>query len=307
VTLIAIACKGDTAEYVADSLSYSRSFRYTGHTAKSVVYHHIDAAVLAQGDSDFGSEVWTLFRRLTDAEPTFDAAVQRAPGVLREACEAVAQACGWSDGHPRDARVFFVGYSEAEGRFVSWGFFRENDFEALRLPDMFILPTPWGLRPNAFELEEPVESEDAEWNAWAEGVLTEWRDRPEPTVPADRDEWGQLVNQARGRAITELRRHPLGGKVFHTELSQGGMSFTTPLMEFDRTPQSRLELVGYTLHPLAQVRPCHCDSGRRYIECHLVEEFDDPCRCESGQPLRECCLLNDEDARRLGEALDVAI
>ena len=161
---------------------------------------------------------------------------------------------------------------------------------------MFILPTPWDLKPHDFEVPPLANTEGctAERRQWIEQTLAEWQARPGVRMPASLDAWVELVRGSRGRGISTFGHWPVGGKIYITSLERGA-SATLVLLEYDTTEEQMLNLVGYTLNPLAQLRPCWCGSERSYLDCHLALQADNPCRCGSGEKLVDCCLLGFPD------------
>lgn len=289
MTLVAIACRGDHAEFVTDSLNYTPSLRYMGFTTKAFPLPHLDAAILSQGDGEFAVVARAEAEELSKWAVDVDELVDGLAGPLRDAWDA--RPAEW----PKVSRTFVVGWSPAAGEFISWLLHHETGFEPQRLPAMYMIPTPWDHKPAKWEAErvadEPVPAETREWLA---GHVADWLTKPEVPLPADDDDWEALVRGARGRAVSSLCSWPVGGKIWLSHLRRGAYT-TYAFAEFDTTDEDVLGLVGYSLHPDAQMRSCWCDSGERYIQCHLVEEYADPCRCQSGKQLWDCCLLTPEE------------
>lgn len=282
MTLIAIACKGDTAEILTDSLSYTKNLGKLSHTSKCLVLPHLDAALLSQGDSVFGIEAKAFLAQRSALPGSFDSLLADAPRLLRELYENL-------DGARPEMSppaVFLVGWSGAAERFQAHYLAVEDDFEPMPIHGLHVMPAPITSRPTALELNraraEFVGQESS--NFW-----TEWAALPELPVPETAEDWEELGYQAQSRALIDLVRTLVGGRLFLTTLKRGS-STTTQLLEFD-DPDDFKRMVAGSQHPLAQGMPCHCGSDKTFLNCHLAEHYADghPCDCGSGDPFTECC------------------
>lgn len=193
------------------------------------------------------------------------------------------------------AVVVTTRYVPSAGRFIITGHHSADDFAPVDLGSYFVTPSDWSGRPSDFELrflDELVGSDDAEALAELAGL----RALPGPVPPTDDEAWGQLVARTcYARTVQRTRTKALiGGVVTRTELRR----FSSPARRIIGVlpmPQERLvEAFTGTLHPIGQLSPCECGSGRRALDCHLVA--DEPCRCGSDRTFGECCRLTVLDA-----------
>lgn len=292
MTLIAIATYGKHAEFVVDTMSYSRNATSFGQTTKTRLLHHLDTAILTQGDSRFGDIASAAIKVLSGAVTGFDDLAEHAHTVVRGAWE--------SDGFAKDypSSVFLVGYSEGAGEFRAFSFSSDrDDFERQALLTPLVMPSPFDYAPSALELDRTVHSlkqdEGGVSDEYLRRLQVDWASRPGFSAPRNKGEWQGLTQKCRQqRALDPSRiRTPVGGAAHHTRISRGKSS-THVIHQFDDSGAELMKLVAGTVHPLAQQAPCVCGSGQSYRECCLVQHLDSPCNCDSGETLGECCAID---------------
>ena len=289
MTLIALACYGDHAEFVTDSMAYSRNLRRLGTATKSVVLHHLDAAILTSGDGLFSAETRSYLTQSRDLldQNTFDTLIEAAPAWLRDAWRAVQSAVA---GYKLDdSTVYLVGFSEAAGEYRAYHFASEHDFNPEPIVGLHMAPTPGDYRPSDMEADK-IGRDFADLDGITEFIAS-WKAKPAHPVPAGLDDWFKVGLEARTRSTQNFLRILVGGSIYYTRLERGYAS-TMKLFDFDDTGDNLLELVGFTQHPAAQLRPCWCGSGKRHLDCHLAEFLDEPCGCGApGRLFRDCCMI----------------
>lgn len=283
MTLIAIACKGDTAEILYDSLAYTQNLGKIGHTSKCMVLPHLDAAILSQGDGVFGIEAKSVLAQSSALVDDLDQILAAAPEALRQLYADLASV------RPEitsPSTVFLVGWSGSANRFQAHYLAFEDQFEPTPIDGLHVMPAPFTERPSALELNRLkaayVGQEGS--NFW-----TGWAAMPEPLIPDTVDDWERVGERARDRALIEHCRTLVGGRLFFTRLELGS-STTTELLEFD-DPHEFERIVRGSQHPIAQQMPCSCGSGKTFLDCCLAEHYADghPCDCGSGKSFVECC------------------
>ncbi|GAA1154969.1 hypothetical protein [Nocardioides aquiterrae] len=288
MTLIAIACKGDHAEFVTDSMSYTKNLGKLGHTSKSMLIPHLDAAVLTAGDGAFGAEAKSTVLHQSGMVQTFDDLVEAVPAWLGDLEDHLLNELG--DRHLKLAppTVFLVGWSHRRKKFDAYHLATENGFEPERISGVHVMPATWTERPTTIELNR-LRDEAPDIHP---GVWDEWRKKPKRPVPRGLGEWMTLGYEVRAhRTLQDFAKTIVGGRLYYTRLERGHIS-TMQLAEFDDHGEELDKLVGWTQHPVAQQRPCHCESGKTFLECHLAEWYADghTCDCGSGKPFGECCM-----------------
>jgi hypothetical protein len=295
VTLIAISCEGDTAKFVTDSLAYKVNLGDIRRTTKSAPIHHLDAAVLTRGDHQFGAMAKSDLLGLSTAVETFDVLLRQAPGLLQELHQLTTTSMGNRYLLTSPPVVYLLGWSPTHSEFQAHYFAPEDDYEATRITGTHVFPATMNERPSKVELDRLRANADEHLAP----IWDEWWAQPERPEPASRDEWSDLAIEVRNSRT--LRRDDLfkvlvGGGLYYTEM-QRGLIATSHLLEFDDTGDELLRMVGYHQHPAAQARPCWCDSGKTYLECHLAESYADgrPCDCGSGDPFDDCCRAGQSD------------
>ncbi len=292
MTLIAIATYGNSAEFITDTLSYSANLRSLGHTSKSMVLPHIDAAVLTQGGGDFGLIAKSTVAAVSAEVPTFDDLVDEAPEVLRQI---------WATRKPDEwgkygGTVFLVGYSSRTETFRAFSFAHDRDgFAADALEAPHVMPAPYSMAPSEMELRRLTrKTPETESHANLVAALKNvWPTKPAFVAPKNKAQWqGVAVLCREQRALDPSRSRTLvGGSVHHTRLSRGKVS-THVIHTFEDSGEEFLRMVANSDHPQSQLAPCPCESGQTFRECCMVPYLDKPCGCESGQTLGECCAID---------------
>lgn len=275
MTLIAFATYGKHAQIYTDTSCYTDAMRRTGASTKWASLAQMDAVLLCTGDHLFGSLAYLACMQLSDFVPDFDQFVTALPEVLREA---------WVAQNRPQVIIFLVGWSPARGRFTAWQLAYLDEFAPIERRDVHIHPSPLTVRPSDIEMtwltQDGVDESD----------LAVLRANPKLDKPATRQEWLDLILAARERASLPMcaLKAIVGGRVVETRLERGRVT-SEVIREFDDSGEEWAQIISGTLHPDAQVGPCPCGSGRRFIDCHLP--LDNPCCCGSGKPIRDCCAV----------------
>lgn len=286
MTLIGVATYGDRAEFITDIASYSLNGSSLGRTTKFVVVSHLDAAVVTQGSGEFGDLAKLATLKFAEQASSFDELTDGAPGWLLDAWELVRE----SETHLTDSTVILVGYSPRHQRFVTYVFASESDFAPVDPGEMFLMPTPWTMRPSTMEQRRLLATDGL--GDRAREVLAGWADKPAVQRPGSASAWESLARTVREqRALESWFRVIVAGALLHTTLRRHGESSTRQLFEFDDHGEEFLRLIAYTQHPQAQLMACHCGSGKRFLDCHLAPHLDDPCGCGTGALFRDCCAV----------------
>ena len=286
MTLIAFATYGsDRAEFITDSTSYTLRVSNLGRCSKHLTIHHLDAAVLTQGSGDFGTAAKTGLLTASGKVSNFDELADVAPEVLRVVWDGGVEL---GDVHPdADGIVFLLGWSDRDGKWRAYGFPSEDGFEPVKIPGLFVTPSPWEIRPSKME-----HARVSQW--WPDHpdndiAMKLWSTKPARPAPRTRQEWVDLAIEAREQRSLSgtYGRVIVAGDVFHTVLKRGTIE-TRKVHTFNDTGDEFLRMVEWTEHPQALAMRCHCESGRPWGDCHALEE---PCGCRSGKPFGECCML----------------
>jgi hypothetical protein len=299
MTMICFATYGDSAEFMTDTVNYNERASTLGHGTKHVTLNHLDAAFLTHGGLYFGDSAKAAALQASHQVATFDELVDSAQTWLRQVWTGAL-----ADGAPaRPASVFLIGWSGRRERFAAYSLASEQDFAAVPVDEPFVTPTPFTMRPSDLELarfrDYMLECGDTE--ADFADMSRRWTSQPAPTRLTRFTEWEQLAMDIRQqRALEQFGRVIVAGRVVHTRLERGSVE-TQVIGEFDDSGEEFLQLVAFTRHPLGQVQPCWCDSGRRYLDCHLADELDDPC-CR-GKAFRDCCMIDAGLAKQLAASL----
>lgn len=315
MTMIAIACAADRAVLMTDTLAYTSNVAKVGHTSKFLVIPHLDAAVLAQGDGLFGDAAKVKLLAAAYAFSGLDTLLEVVPELLEEALEWRLGLDGPTPAN--DCAVFLVGYSDQAQRFVAYGFDSATDFQPFDLGETFAHPMPWDSKPSPLELArfrkdwpqpsevalnvlaEQVDPEALEeflaTTSQANAVLDEWEQELPLERPGTLGDWITLATKIRyTRATIGFCKVLVGGRVFLTMLRRDGSIENMKLLDFDDDGEQLADMVAGTEHPLAQVAPCACGSGKRYLDCCLTDRLDKPCTCGADLPFRECCMVRDD-------------
>lgn len=267
MTLIAFATYSrDRAEFITDTGWYTSRVSHLGHCAKHVLLPHIDAAVVAGGDHEFNVKAKTTLLWASSDLPTFDDLADYAPDLLRELWAANA-----AHRDATTATVFLLGWSAAAGKFVARGYAADRDFEPFSIPGLWVMPTPWSMRPSRLEAER-IAQEERDDPTTLEAIEI-WKRRDPTPAPRTRQEWVDLAITARQeRSLqTTTARVIVAGDVFHTVIKRGS-AHTERIHRFDDGGDEFQWMLRGTEHPLAQTLECGCGSGRVYGECCALIE-----------------------------------
>lgn len=288
MTLIAYACKGDHAEILTDTLSYSFNLRHMGTATKYAVFPHLDCVLLGSGAGVITATAKSfLFMADEEQLATFDQACEALPGLLRQL---------WADYDDRDrphvpTSIHLVGYSEAAGEFVAYQHSSDDDFTPVRNQGTYLHPAPFTYRPSEEEAAR-VERNFADDPDVGEFFDT-WRAQPPAATPTTMVEWVDLIlecHEQRAACAIPAARTLVGGDLYALRVERGGHT-ASRVWQFDDTGDIWDQMIAGSLHPEVQTGPCHCDSGERLIDCCLVPMMDEPCPCGQAATLRECCAI----------------
>lgn len=293
MTFIAFACKGDHADIATDSAAYLANGAKFGRSTKILTINHLDAAVLTQGDGLFSSEAKAALLLVSNQlAASFDELADQAPDLLRTVWD------GLDDGSNRyNSTVYLVGYSPRRGAFDAYGFASEHGFEPWRITGLHATPSRFSQQPNALDLER----------ALAEGWLSAedaeaWGAMPAAAVPAEATDWAMLAIETRAqRSLTRAGKVFVAGDLYLTKLDRGSVS-TFKAWEFDDSGDEFRQMVQGTDHPLVQLGPCPCESGRRAIDCCTPKAAGVPCACWSGKTFGDCCMVDSLDPAKAAAA-----
>jgi hypothetical protein len=299
MTLISIAASGDSAEFITDSMAYTQNLGKLGHTSKSMPIPHLDAAVLGRGDSIFTAEAKSTLLHQSSMVETFDELLAAAPTYLRDLQRHVIEDLGDTFINLSPVAMYLVGWSHQRNKFEAHYLAQEDDFEPTKISGLHTYPASWAERPTKLELsrlqkERPTDELAEFWK--------DWQAKPKRPVPRDIKEWAGLADEIRyTRSLQDFAKTIVGGSLYYTRLERESIT-TIRLFDFNDTGDELLQLVGWNQHPVTQQRPCHCDSGKTFLECHLADYYADghPCDCGSGKPFGECC--SEFVGRRVGLA-----
>lgn len=301
MTLIAIACRGDRAEFITDTLSYSGGLRHLALSTKSVNIPHLDAAIIGQGDSEFTYQAEILLLKAAGIVASFDELIEAAPLCLQDIAGALHAA---TLEHLTESTIFLVGYSTKRKKFDAYLMASEDGFQARRISGLHVMPAPFSAKPSKLELDRLIRrSLDGEevLETELERLFKQWRSQPRTPAPSGIKDWLRLAFTARTeRSLQPFLRTPVDGKVFLTRLSRGSSETVLIVEEFDPTGEDFQLMVAGTLHPSAQLGPCPCPDGPEgltLLECCLVPHLDQPCECGSSRNLRDCCMIQPDEAR----------
>lgn len=289
MTLIAILASEDKAEVMTDSLSYLRNLGSLSSSSKAMPIAHLNAVVLCSGDGVFANMVKSMVLAGTSLPElgSVDALLQELPARLAETwADATELAQGRSYLYPSTAYV--VGWSYEAQSYVAYLFTSLHQFEPERINGLHVVPMAGVFQPTSLEAETfLVENHDVDGVA---AFMDAWTSKPPHPEPAELGDWLKVGLYARTRALNDTGRQLVGGSLYYTSLTPD-VTTTLKIHTFDDTGDELLQMVGYSQHPVAQERPCWCDSGKRHIDCHLADSLDEPCGCGSSELFRECCMV----------------
>lgn len=280
MTMVVIACRDDRAIVMTDSMAYTEMVKRVGSSSKVMPLPHISTLIVSQGDADFGITAKAWLEQSSE-DHDFDGLVEEAPRLLAEVWERMRPHLGPES----EGTIFLVGYSASEGRFKACGFAADDGFRRFDIDGMFVMPTPWHLRPSPLE-EGRICRPDAPQHA--QEVFAQWVTCEPPTIPATVENWVSLAFVIReSRALQPFGRVLVGGSAYLTILTKDEVS-TTKMFDFDDEGEME-QLVAGTWHPRALPAPCPCGSEKPFEECHLLQQLAEPCVCGSGAAAGDCC------------------
>jgi hypothetical protein len=299
MTLIAFATYGDHAEFVTDSVRYTRTIQL-GQCTKSLTMPHMDAAVLAQGNSHFGEAAKAGAVQASSQVSTFDELIESAQSWLTDVWQQVLT----EDTPARvgnESVVFLIGWSDTEQEFTAYAFASEQGFKPVRVKSTWIMPSPWATRPSGLERRR--------MQGWmanhpdVDEAARLWALKPLAPRPNSVDEWVRVAKDARHqRSLSGGFAHVIvAGDVFHTRLGRGEIT-TRRVHRFADSGEEFAEMISGTQHPQAQMAACWCESGESYGDCHLAERYADghTCDCGSGKVFSECCSVGARPQSNVG-------
>jgi len=290
MTLIAFATYGDRAEFITDTASYTRYVESMGRTTKHLTLNHIDTAVLAQGDSLFGDYVQVGALQAGGQAADYDQLVDDSQEwVSRYWCQVRDDAA--DPDKISDSAIFFIGWSNRHQAFTAHALDSADGFVPRRIRSAWVTPSPFTYRPSRIEARRAREWMDDADDARTEEHMARWQGRPVLQAPGSVAEWVELAKTVRDqRALESYLRVIVAGQVIHTRLERGAVT-SRVVHEFTDAGEEFQQLIAFTKHPQAQTMPCWCESGKRFVDCHLAPTLDEPCGCRSGQTFRECCAV----------------
>lgn len=297
MTFIGIQCTSETAEIAVDSGAYrDRGTRFV-ETSKVDTFPHLDAAFACSGHAEFSHWAHRYAHDASKLEPTFDDWVSAAPEWLEAALHSSGEDPNDPSGSQLSADAFLVGYSPRDGGYVAYSASMQ-DLVPQKIEGLHVQPTPFSRCPGQKEcdgLRAYMDHDDVPAEE-LDRLFDQWNTQPRPFV-TDAADWIALAEEA--RTLRSLRgdfmRVFVTGSLYITRMRRGSIR-TNRLHTFNDTGQELLQLLADTRHPLAQISPCHCDSGQPALDCCLKEELDDPCDCYSGKTFGDCCVVTDRDA-----------
>lgn len=284
MTLIAFATNERSADLLTDTSSYTQTLTAMGQSTKVTPITHLNTALLTQGECSFGYSITAMVQALADQAPDLDSLVNDLPEQARAVWSSIV-----SDGREVDSTCFLVGYSPRTRRFTAYGFASEHDFEPWEISGLHVMPSPFTMRPSDLELGRM----EADGAVHAQS-LQALRAKPTPVPPSGVAQWialGRLAREHRfGAGVKTGLKTAVAGQLLHTHLSRGKVSAKS-VYRFDDAGPEFQRMVEGTYHPQAQLGPCPCGSGQRYLECHLAKHASEPCLCKSGQTFGDCCRV----------------
>jgi hypothetical protein len=299
MTLIAFNTSADRAEILTDSMAYTANMRTLGHATKVMPLPHIDAATMASGSVSVSAFWYVAAIAGAHEAPSLDALLPWATGQLREIWAGLDNGKGMQT--VSLPTVFLVGYSHDREAFTGFALSHAADFEPRVIEGPFMTPSPTVFRPSVLDLEHYERM--AEKHPEVAAALEEWRNAPPLPVPESAEDWVVLAQAARRQrsrwwSRSNLSQHPVGG-VLHLTTVERGKVTTEQVHTFDDSGQEFADMITGTAHPQAQLGPCRCGSGKRYIACHLEPLLDKPCTCGSGKTFADCCRVTVDEAEHV--------
>ncbi|HVL99335.1 MAG TPA: SEC-C metal-binding domain-containing protein [Egibacteraceae bacterium] len=300
MTMICVSAAQDHAAIMSDTLLRqfdSRNAWVAEDERKVMVLPEINAAVTARGHAGM-AQVWAVMAARRAGEVAdFDEFTERAQTILLGVLTAARERPwyerleGLGVEFAGDLCAYFVGWSPRAGRFKAFAACASENFKPDDISDEFhATPVPLGAQPTAVErriyerMGNPLPS------------------GPPVSAPTSVGEWVGLAKRIhRTRAVRrdlgltqDMWKVEVGGPVHLTRLVEGGPATQQRIHTFD-AEDFRAAFTG-SFHPVGQLGPCPCRSGRRYLDCHIALWQDLPCHCESGDTLRNCCKLDLDSA-----------
>ena len=285
MTMIGFATYGDHAEFITDTASYTKYVEELGTATKHLTLHHLDAAVLTQGNGHFGELAKSAALQVAGQVTGFDELTREVTRWLNEMHDQA--------NNPEQCTVFLIGYSEQAEEFVAYAYASEQQFKGVRV-SRWISPAPWTVRPSGIELRRTrayaAGGDETRIALWPR-VESTWTQCHPMVAPASIDEWVTLAQTVREqRCLDDYAQIIVHGKVMHTRLERGN-AHTTVIHDFGDDVHEQLKMLNGTRHPLGQMQACWCESGETYRDCHLRWAWGQPCGCTSGRAFQECHMV----------------
>lgn len=295
MTLIAFACKGDSAEFIVDTACYLPNARTFRRTTKSVLLPHLNAAFLASGAGNFTFLARATVLAEAEDRDTFDDLLETAPQWLGRVWADVS-----TNGEPdMSCTSFLIGYSPRLGEFVAYEFDADTGFAPRRVMGAHVQPALWSIRPSPEEVAGTMKwLSKSEPEERVREFCDRWLKAPETEIPTPTSlsEWVTIALAVREQRSLQgpFARIYVAGQLLHTYLGVGTSS-TMKVWDFDDEGEEFAKMVSYSDHPVSQLGPCPvCDSGEPFVDCCMRQAFDKPCACGSDATLGECCAITED-------------
>lgn len=300
MSLVAVHAAGQHAHVLTDTLSYSSTQRHLRRTSKVTVVPHLNAAVLHHGSRDFG-RFWVQEAQTMAGADNYDQLVDRAPARLDAVWDELVVTTehrnaihGTEFGLPRSVAIA-VGYSDRAGEFRAHAWASDDYFAPQELAGVFVMPSPLTARPSELELGRLRGTlVNLHGLSYAVSIARDLDRQPALTPPTTDEEWAALAQTIRrDRALADLYsglKMYVGGDALLTRLERGSSS-TRRLVTFDDDGAEFAQMMAGSLHPVGQLGPCACGSGRPAVDCCLRELDDQPCPCGSTATFATCCRV----------------
>lgn len=287
MTLTLIHCTPERATIITDTLSYTQNMGRLGHSTKVHTLHHLDAAIATRGDAAFGAQARVLLEVLAvEASDVCDLIGRAAPLLAEEWRE-------WSDGPRRSLpAIFVVGRDPESGGYAAWCLEPLADWQPWRVEeDVFLYPSPLVTKPTDLELAHLALEPENKFSEQELALLAVSRQMAPPPAPeADTDLVVMAIVAREQRGVCDSAMWtPIGGELYKTTLEEG-LVMSSRVYAWD-SEEELLRQVGWSIHPLSQARPCHCESGRSFRDCHMRPIWTEPCDCGSSRTFYECCMV----------------
>ena len=295
MTLIAVACKGDHAEFITDTATYLPNAREFQRTTKFTLLPHLDAAILNAGPGDFTALAQlALSGAASIKDADFDGLAADAPCLLNQVREDIGAEEGMA------SHVILVGYSTRAGCFVAYRYSSADDFEPASITSLYVQPHLWSVGPADDEAGRAAAAESRYYaTARVQGDVSEvhaaldaWEAKPpQSSVPGALKDWIRLAEQARQERslMGPWMRAYIAGELLYGRLERE-LATVSKIWEFNDQGDEFAQMVAQSDHPIAQVADCWCGSGKNVLACCRADDLAEPCGCGSGEPFGDCCI-----------------